>query len=175
MVLVNKSKWVRPAADFVKVNCDTSLDLKNRRKGVRIISRNEEGEALLAVCDSRRNVQSPKVAESMALWKAMQICNELNIQKVIFEGDAKTVIMAVKNDEEILSLVGPLIDDIRNVFKLRKDWFLQFDYREKNSIAHNLAKAALHLDLEKILIEEVPVFIVNNLNFDRRCKHETLL
>ncbi|XP_041020460.1 uncharacterized protein LOC121262109 [Juglans microcarpa x Juglans regia] len=56
MVLVNKSKWVRPAADFVKVNWDASLDLKNRRMGMEIISRNEEGEALLGVCDSRMNV-----------------------------------------------------------------------------------------------------------------------
>lgn len=53
--------------------------------------------------------------------------------------------MVVKCEEENMSYFGPLIDDIRNVLKSMKDWFLQyFDYREKSTVAHNLAKAALN-------------------------------
>ncbi|KAF5458621.1 hypothetical protein F2P56_022638 [Juglans regia] len=138
-----------------------------------MIIRDEEGEALLAACDSRRNVVLPEVAECQALWKALQMCNDLNIQNAIFEGDAKVVIMAVKGDEENLSYFGSLIDDIRNVLFHRKNWFLQFDYREKNSATHTLAKVALHLVEEKVWIETVPEFIVNSLEFDRRCMQES--
>lgn len=47
-----------------------------------------------------------------ALWKALEICNDLNFQRVIFEGDTRAIIMAVESDEEIMSCYGPLINDI---------------------------------------------------------------
>ncbi|KAF5450430.1 hypothetical protein F2P56_030784 [Juglans regia] len=103
----------------------------------------------------------------------MQLCNDLNIQNAIFEGDAKAVIMAVKGDEENFSYFGSLIDDIRNVLSFRKSWSLQFDYRDKNTVAHNLAKAALHIVEEKVWIEIVPDFIVNSLVYDRRYMQDT--
>lgn len=82
---VNKASWVRPVVEFVKVNWDASLDMKNRRMVMGMIIRDENGEALLAACDSRMNVQTTEVAECQALWKALQVCSELNIQKAIFE------------------------------------------------------------------------------------------
>lgn len=36
----------------------------------------------------------------MALWRAMNLCLELDIQNVIFEGDAKLVVEVVNNEEE---------------------------------------------------------------------------
>lgn len=128
-----------------------------------MIIRDENGEVLLSACDSRRNVLSQDIVECQALWKAMQLCNDLNIQNAIFEGDAKVVIMAVNGDEENLFYIGSLIDDIRNVLSFRKSWFLQFDYKENNTVAHNPAKAALHIVEEKVWIEFVPYFIVNIL------------
>ncbi|XP_018858999.2 uncharacterized protein LOC109020923 [Juglans regia] len=142
-ILVNKSRWIHPEADFVKVNWDASLIMKLSRMGMVMIIRDEDGETLLAACDSRRNVRTPEVAKCQALWKALQVCSDLNLQKVIFEGDAKAVIMAVKCEEDDLSVVGSLIDDIRKVFKDRKDWFLQFDYREKKLCCSYIGKGCL--------------------------------
>lgn len=53
--------------------------------------RDDEGEALVAVCDQKKHVQNPTVAECHALWKALELCNDLNIQNDIFERDAKVV------------------------------------------------------------------------------------
>ncbi|KAF5468536.1 hypothetical protein F2P56_012680, partial [Juglans regia] len=111
---VNMTRWIRPATNFVKVNWDVPLDVKERKMGMGVIIIDENGEALLAACDSRRNVLSVEIAECQALWRAMQLCNDLNIHNAIFEGDAKTVIMEVKGDEENFSYFGSLIDDIRN-------------------------------------------------------------
>lgn len=61
--IVNKAAWVRPLVDYVKVNWDASLDSKRRTLGMGLIMRYENGEALLAVCDSKMNVQSAEVAE----------------------------------------------------------------------------------------------------------------
>lgn len=80
--------------------------------------------------------------------------------------------MAMKSEEENMSYYGPLIDDMRNVLNNRKDWHLQFDYRENNIVSHTLAKAALNLVEEKVWIEEIPDFIVNSLEKDRKCMYE---
>lgn len=90
------------------------------------------------------------------------------MQKVIFEGDAKTVIEAVKSVEENMSVLSPLIDDIRNVLKNRKDWLLQSVYRERNKVNHTLAKATLSFVEEKVCIEEDPDCIAHGLEHDRR-------
>lgn len=124
---VNKS-WVKPDASFVKVNWHASLDVKKRLMGMEIIIRDEEGKALLAVCGYRNMVQKPDIAECYALRKALEICRDLNFQKVIFEGDAKAIIMAVQSDEENISCHGPLINDIRHVLRNRCEWSIQFAY-----------------------------------------------
>ncbi|XP_042965403.1 uncharacterized protein LOC122299302 isoform X2 [Carya illinoinensis] len=148
--------WKKPARGIVKVNWAASLDQRMKRMGVGIIARDEEGETLVAVCDQRQHVQNPAIAEGYALWKAMELCNNLNIQKVIFEGDAKAVILAVLSNEEDLSVCGSLIEDIRSVLANRPDWSIQFTYGEMNNVAHGLAKKALSIEGKKFLIEEVP-------------------
>ncbi|XP_042962523.1 uncharacterized protein LOC122296793 [Carya illinoinensis] len=137
--LISRARWVKPSAEFVKVNWDAFTDLKRRRMGMGVIMRDENAFPLLA--------------------------------KVIFEGDAKAIIEVVKNNEEDWSDIGPLIEDIRNVFSNRKDWFIQFDYRERNIVAHNLAKAALNFDEERVWLEEVPDCIVDSLEQDKICKN----
>ncbi|KAF5454761.1 hypothetical protein F2P56_024401 [Juglans regia] len=102
-------KWEKPVAGLVKINWDASLDVKDRRMGVGIIIRDEKGEALVAVCDKKEHVDNPMVAESYALRVALDVCGELNIQKAIFEGDAKSVITAVHREAEDLSLVGSIV------------------------------------------------------------------
>ncbi|XP_042972177.1 uncharacterized protein LOC122304128 [Carya illinoinensis] len=161
--------WKKPTRGIVKVNWDASLDQRKKRTGVGIIVRDEEGEALVAVCDQRQHVQNPTVTEGYALWKAMELCNELNIQKVIFEGDAKAVILAVLSNEEDLSVGGSLIEDIRFVLANRPDWSIQFAYRELNNVAHVLAKEALSLEEKKVWIEEVPACIAACLEKEKYC------
>ncbi|KAG7991176.1 hypothetical protein I3843_02G061900 [Carya illinoinensis] len=121
--------------------------VKRRKIGMGVIMRDENADPLLAVCDSRSNILTAEA------------------------GDAKAIIEAVKNTEEDWSDIGLLIEDIRNVLSNRKDWFIQFDYRERNSVTHNLAKAALNFDEERVWIEEVPDCIVDSLEQDRICKN----
>ncbi|XP_042950060.1 uncharacterized protein LOC122282171 [Carya illinoinensis] len=118
---VHNAAWTRPLAEFVKVNWDASLGLKRGKMGMGVIMRDENGEALLVACDNKLNVQSAEVAECHAIWKALKVCSDLNVHKVIFEGDAKVVIAAVQSEEEDLSVISPLVDVIRNVMRNRKD------------------------------------------------------
>lgn len=90
---------------------------------------------MVAICDNKKMVKKPDIAQCLALLKILEICKYLNFQKVILEGDAKIVIMAVESNEEIMSYSGHLINDIRQVFKNRCEWSIQFAYRDRNMVA----------------------------------------
>ncbi|XP_042969149.1 uncharacterized protein LOC122301849 [Carya illinoinensis] len=137
--------------------------------GVGIIIRDEEGEPLVVVCDQRNYVEDPAVAKYVALRKALEICSELNIHNAIFEGDARNVILAIQREEEDLSVLGPLIEDAKSFFRIYRDWQLQFAHREKNTVAHCLAKTALGLLEKMVWIEDTPAFVAKGLDFDRSC------
>lgn len=53
------------------------------------------------------------LAESYTLWKAIEVCNDLDIRNVILEGDALTIVNVVNGDDEDLSWFGHIIKDIK--------------------------------------------------------------
>ncbi|KAF5454786.1 hypothetical protein F2P56_024425 [Juglans regia] len=109
--------WEKPERGFVKVNWNASLDVKRKRMEIGIIIRDEEGEALVAECDIKNNVVNAAVAESLALRKAADLCSDLNIQKAIFEGDAKEIVEAVLSEEEAVFDFSSIIDDVKFHFR----------------------------------------------------------
>ncbi|XP_041001566.1 uncharacterized protein LOC121247257 [Juglans microcarpa x Juglans regia] len=135
-----------------------------------IIIRDEEGEALVAECDIKNNVVNAAVAESLALRKAAELCSDLNIQKAIFEGDAKEVVEAVLSEKEAVLDFSSIIDDVKFDFRNRTHWFIQFASRKKNTIAHILTKKALEIRKEIVWIEKVLEFTMGCLLNDTSCK-----
>ncbi|XP_041007557.1 uncharacterized protein LOC121252140 [Juglans microcarpa x Juglans regia] len=104
-------RWEKPESGCVNVNWDASLNLKERRMGAGIIVRDEKGKAIVVVCDQKANVDNPMVAECFALRMVVELCSELNIHKVVFEGDARIIIEAVQSFEEESSLkLSRLVD-----------------------------------------------------------------
>ncbi|XP_041000489.1 uncharacterized protein LOC121246403 [Juglans microcarpa x Juglans regia] len=122
-----------------------------------------------AECDLKNNVVNAAVAESLALRKATELCSELNIQKAIFEGDAKEVVEVVLSEEEAVLDYSSIIDDVKFHFRNRTHWFIQFVSRKKNTVSHTLAKKALEIGEELVWIEEVPNFIVGCLLDNTSC------
>ncbi|KAG6661894.1 hypothetical protein CIPAW_03G206600 [Carya illinoinensis] len=150
-------RWERPGRDYVKINWNASLDTKMKLMGIGIMIRDEKGEALVTLCDQKTNVEDATVAECIALRKAVELW------------DAKEVISSVKSEDEVLTCYGPIAEDVKDFFKHILNWTIWFAYREKNMVAHTLAKKALALDEEKVWIEDVPDFIVGCLNRDKFC------
>ncbi|KAF5450665.1 hypothetical protein F2P56_030995 [Juglans regia] len=109
----NNQRWEKSEKRYVKVNWDASLDQKKRRMDIGIIVRDEEGKVVATVFNQKENVEEAVVAEGYALRAAIELCSTLNIQKANFEGDAKEIIMAVCNEEEMLTSYGFLVEDVR--------------------------------------------------------------
>lgn len=87
-----------------------------------IVIRDADGEILASVCSVRRNVDQPSLAESLALWRALEICNELAFSKVIMEGDAAVVINGVNKVAEDHSWMGHIIEDIKSFLRGMREW-----------------------------------------------------
>jgi hypothetical protein len=67
-------KWLRPLENFVKVNWDTSLDIKDGYMGVGIIARSHDGGVLVSYCDKRPYISEAASAEVLAMKQAVEIC-----------------------------------------------------------------------------------------------------
>lgn len=163
-------RWRMPGINEVKANWDATLDIENKRMGIEIVIRDAEGEILASIiCSVRRNVAQPTLEKFLALWKTLEIYNELAFSKVNMEGDVALVINGVNNVEEDYSWMGHIIEDIKIFLKGRKEWRVRYIPREGNNVAHLLAKHALSLEEEKIWIEGVPFVITSALRRDKGC------
>ncbi|KAF5461785.1 hypothetical protein F2P56_017856 [Juglans regia] len=118
---VMQNKWKKPDAFKVKADWDAALDMEAKRMGMGVVIRDEEGEVLVSVCDVRNHVDHPALAESWALWKALEICNELALLRLTFEGDASVVIKLINREEKDQSWMGHITKDIKQVFKAKRD------------------------------------------------------
>ncbi|XP_041004003.1 uncharacterized protein LOC121249357 [Juglans microcarpa x Juglans regia] len=158
--------WEKPDCRYVKINWDASLDQKRKKMGVGIIIRDETGKVLATMCDQKGYVEKAVIAECQALRTTVELCSDLQLQKVEFEGDAKEVILSVSSEEELLTSYGYLVDDVRFHFKKNAHWSIHFTHREKNMVAQTLAKKALFIEGKKVWLEDFPKFIVGCLNRD---------
>ncbi|XP_042972955.1 uncharacterized protein LOC122304757 [Carya illinoinensis] len=104
-------RWKKPEIRTLKANWDASVSTKLNRAGYGIIIRDEQGNTMVCVCASHKPVVKPVLAEGLALRRAMEVCAELGLGRVVFEGDAKIIVQAVTSDEEINADYGVFVND----------------------------------------------------------------
>ncbi|XP_059435474.1 GDSL esterase/lipase 7-like [Corylus avellana] len=74
---------------------------------------------------------------------AVQLCQELGLQRFQLEGDAKNVIEAVTSKNPDDSSRGQLIVDIRSYLRPILAWEMRYVRRDGNKVAHALARMAI--------------------------------
>ncbi|KAF5469997.1 hypothetical protein F2P56_010551 [Juglans regia] len=111
--------WSRPRESFVKANWDAAMSKKDRKVGLGVVIRDEEGEILVAAREQINYLTDSATAECLALWKAMEVCRELNFNRVLFEGDAQVIVNAVNKGDEDYSSYGSVIEDAKKLLKAK--------------------------------------------------------
>ncbi|XP_042942801.1 uncharacterized protein LOC122276986 [Carya illinoinensis] len=135
--------------------------------GIGVIIRDCNGDVFATKCTKRTYSCHAFVAECTALWEAMALCEDLGLRGVMFEGDAKCVIDAVKKYEEDDSKFGHLVEGLQQKLKTYNRWEVGFVHRMGNEVAHQLAKMAMFEDDDMYWIEEGPELISNQLLIDK--------
>lgn len=117
-------------------------------------------EAVLAMLStSKVGRLHPIVVEFFTLWRAMQFCPELGIERVRFEGDVQLLINYINTKGECKTWHENLNEDAKIVMKNRPLWSIHFVHREGNKVSHRLAKYGLSLQGESVWIDDIPDFI----------------
>ena len=85
---------------------------------------------------------------------------ELSLSSIILEGDLEIINRVIQAEEQSLASYGNLIEEI----KLNAESFLSFRIshirRNRNSVAHSLARHARHVSGLVVWMEEVPSHIL---------------
>lgn len=173
--LLPAQKWLPPKENSFKANWDAACDIKHRQMSIGVIIRDEKGDVIVAYSGARGNVDQPVIAEGYALRKALELCTDLGLNKVTFEGDAQNIVKAVHNSDEDLSPYGNIIEDSKSILSIWSNWTVQYTHRNTNIIAHSLAKVALHSNVERVWIEEALISIFSCLRKDKEGIVDTVL
>jgi ribonuclease HI len=100
-------------------------------------------------CVVRKGRFEPSIAEALAAVQALVLCRDLGLPKIQLEGDVKNVVNALNSVETSWNKGGHIIADAQVL--LQKFLFYKVKYVscEGNNVAHNLAKLAARLGLER--------------------------
>jgi hypothetical protein len=86
----------------------------------------------------------------------LPFCNEVGLEKVCLEGDAKNVVDALNFLEANWSRIGHIVADAKVLLLTFAHWEVQYVSRDTNFAAHNLAKLAARLGIERKELGEIP-------------------
>lgn len=79
------SSW-SPPEEGIQINFDETIDSKRQKMGIFIIVTDFKGEILVSLCPSRNFVGQPILAESFALWRALELGRGLHFKNAVYEG-----------------------------------------------------------------------------------------
>ncbi|GLT72323.1 hypothetical protein SLA2020_442690 [Shorea laevis] len=131
-VLQTATPWKKPVVGVVKTNWDAAIDTLNNRMGVGVIIRDEAGDVVPSMCVVVPYILDPAVAEAVALWKAVELCNDLQLPRLHLEGDCQKIIQALRMEGPCWSRFGYLVEDSRSQLDLLHDWSVSHTRQEAN-------------------------------------------
>jgi ribonuclease HI len=151
--------WKAPNISWVKANWDAAVGGEVGRTGFGVVVRDSHGAVISARSGTRRGCLEPCLAEAEAVLMAIQLCRDLGLSKVVFEGDAKVVVDGINSAEVDKGWMGHVLADIKHELSALEGWRVQFVRREDNTAAHLLAQMTVQLNLNRTWDEMIPACI----------------
>nr|GMC53104.1 uncharacterized protein LOC109169839 [Ipomoea batatas] len=107
-----KEKWKRPPETTFKLNMDAALAKETKTTGVGAISRGHNGQFVVAMMKSWKDLYQPRVAEAMGIKEVLNRVKSL--RHIQIESDAVKVIDKIKAHFDWTSF-DLIIEDIRQI------------------------------------------------------------
>ncbi|XP_059441722.1 uncharacterized protein LOC132174026 [Corylus avellana] len=148
--------WKAPPIGLVKMNWDAAVDSKQGKIGLGCIARTSNGAFLAAQSMTKMFRTEPAVAEALATSYAVIFSRELGLQRIIFKGDAQTIVKEVNKEGPCLSKYGLLVEGIQGEMRTFETAQFNFVRREANKAAHRLAKLATTHVTDATWLDSVP-------------------
>lgn len=94
-----------PSIGFLKLIMDGAMLSNLHKIGVEAILRDEKLDIVMAASKVENEVANPKDIELLTIFKGLQLCADMGIQKLIIDSDCLLVIQEFQNAAALLSKV----------------------------------------------------------------------
>ena len=155
-----------PPANFVKINFDGAVFSKDKFSRVGAVIWDANGLVLGSCSKHLPQAYSAVEVEALAAAIALALAEDLGITWVILEGDSLVIIKALREEEQFLSPIGLLLEDVRMLSLSFQKLLYSHMKRESNSVAHNLARYANSIPDFLVWMEDVPPCIQSFVQAD---------
>ncbi|XP_042986091.1 uncharacterized protein LOC122314582 [Carya illinoinensis] len=149
-------QWNAPPANVYKVNWDSAV-------GVGTIIRDWEGRVIACMRMCRPLFPNPSLAEAFGALHSVKLAFDIGLKQIKLEGDAVNVVNDIKGNKASWKQSSLIISDIKQMLQGFDSFLVDFTPRSCNSLAHYLARDALHITDVLVDIEDVPYCIASLL------------
>ncbi|XP_050277978.1 uncharacterized protein LOC126719474 [Quercus robur] len=137
----HQAGWSPPPPDVFKVNVDGSSSDLEESSSVGVIIRDCKGQTVAAFCKPLQSHYTADLVEVFAMEQGILLAQELQLSKVLFESDARSVINAI-NESAFGIPHRHIIQDISHAHQSFVFCSFRHFNRAFNGAAHKLAQFA---------------------------------
>ncbi|XP_030970588.1 uncharacterized protein LOC115990962 [Quercus lobata] len=149
-------RWTPPPSTSLKINFDGTIFHETDKAGLGVVVRDHKGRVMASMSKKTKLPSSSDEVEALAVVRAISFALELHLPSVIVEGDSELIISALRSEEESFTSFGHLISSIKQSLGIFSCISFSHTHRLGNSLAHNLAQYAIHIDALTVWMEDVP-------------------
>lgn len=134
--------WMKPPADFVKINVDASFSMDELSGTIGAVIRNTSGEFIVAANGRLPLVTDVVSAEVTAVQLGLELAIAQGCQRIIINGDNLEVVEALNRGERVYSSATAIFEECFALLKEVGKAQIIHCSRNTNSVAHELARQA---------------------------------
>ncbi|CAJ2663088.1 unnamed protein product [Trifolium pratense] len=151
--------WKKPTIGRYKCNIDASFSTQQNRVGLGMCIRDDEGRFVLAKTMWISPICSVDLGKALGLFHAINWVHDLQLQRVDFALDSKTVVDYFHKGGPNITEFGDVLNEcIRRFKSYFENSRVEFNRRQANEVAHALARVAPSIARSHVFID-VPTCI----------------
>lgn len=115
----SRRKWEVPEEGWIKINSDDAVSKSGGNGGGGVVLRDHNAAFIAGSCYHYPHISDPEATGILACKQALQMVLELNLDRVHVELDSLSAVQRIKREQQDLSVVGPLIQEIKMMLASR--------------------------------------------------------
>ena len=121
-----------------------------------MVVRNCNGEVIASLVLQLEQAFQPLEVEAIAACRAVEFGSEIGVDCAIVEGDSEVLVKALRNTDNGLTPITPLINDVSLFLSLYSELSYSHIKRDGNKVANSLARLALITPGCTVWMEDIP-------------------
>ena len=158
-------RWEKPSQGWWKLNINGSYCGNTGLAGCGGVVRDDAGRWVIAFSRSIGRTNS-FATELWSLREGLLLCNNLNINALEVELDAKSIVDALGNPSCGNIVISPLLDDCKLLISRIPQVCIKHCFRQANRCADSLARMSYCLDADFSTFDSPPVDLVDVVEDD---------